>query len=202
MSLYAFKPRFQAWLRPVAGVLFRAGITANQVTIATCAVSVGLGVLLAWNVQATALFLLLPVWQFLRMALNAIDGMLAREHGQASALGACLNELCDVLADAALAAPFVFLPGAGAAFVALAIFLACVAEMAGLVALLAGSQRRHDGPMGKSDRAFVLGALALAIGCGAAPGPWLGWAFALIALALVVTIVNRIRRAVTPAAGS
>ena len=31
------------------------------------------------------------------MALNAIDGMLAREHGQKSTLGAYLNELTDVI---------------------------------------------------------------------------------------------------------
>ncbi len=42
--------------------------------------------------------LLLPVTLFVRMALNAIDGMMAREHGQASAAGAVLNELSDVVA--------------------------------------------------------------------------------------------------------
>jgi len=42
------------------------------------------------------------------MALNAIDGMLAREFGQKSRLGACLNELCDVVSDATLYLPFAF----------------------------------------------------------------------------------------------
>ena len=37
--------------------------------------------------------------------------------------------------------------------------------------------------MGKSDRAFVLGAAALAVGCGIAPGAWLAWTFALVAAA-------------------
>ena len=44
------------------------------------------------------------------MALNALDGMLAREFGQQSRLGAYLNELTDVVADAALIAPFALLP--------------------------------------------------------------------------------------------
>jgi CDP-diacylglycerol--glycerol-3-phosphate 3-phosphatidyltransferase len=35
------------------------------------------------------------------MALNAIDGMLAREHDMQSPLGAMLNELGDVLSDVA-----------------------------------------------------------------------------------------------------
>ncbi len=40
------------------------------------------------------------------MAFNAIDGMLAREHNQQSKLGAFLNELTDVVSDAALYLPF------------------------------------------------------------------------------------------------
>ena len=33
--------------------------------------------------ERSALFLLVPVWFFVRMAFNALDGMLAREFGQA-----------------------------------------------------------------------------------------------------------------------
>ena len=82
MSIYALKPRFQALLRPLARALFDAGVTANQVTLAACAVSVALGAWLAFDPTQTALFLLVPAWFFLRMAFNAIDGMLAREFGQ------------------------------------------------------------------------------------------------------------------------
>ena len=62
MSIYALKPRFQALLRPLTGTLHRSGVTANQVTVAACAVSTGLGVLLTLNSQARGLFLLVPVW--------------------------------------------------------------------------------------------------------------------------------------------
>ena len=41
LSIYALKPRFQALLRPLAAALARAGVTANQVTVAACVVSVG-----------------------------------------------------------------------------------------------------------------------------------------------------------------
>lgn len=105
MSIYALKPRFQALLRPLVGALHRAGVTANQVTLAACAVSVLLGLWIFLQ-PAPALFALIPLWMFLRMALNAIDGMLAREFGQKSALGAYLNELTDVIADACLYLPF------------------------------------------------------------------------------------------------
>ncbi len=54
----------------------------------------------------TLLFWLLPLVLFVRMALNAIDGMMAREFGQASKLGAYLNEIGDIVSDVALILPF------------------------------------------------------------------------------------------------
>ena len=98
MTLYDIKPRFQALLRPLVKRMFAMGITANQVTLAAAIGSVALGATLVSS-QATLLFLAIPIWMFLRMALNAIDGMLAREFGQKSKLGAYLNEVCDVVSD-------------------------------------------------------------------------------------------------------
>jgi CDP-diacylglycerol--glycerol-3-phosphate 3-phosphatidyltransferase len=48
--------------------------------------------------------------------------------------------------------------------------------------------------MGKSDRAFVFGLLAIAVGCGLPPHPWTFWIFPAIAILLAATIVNRVRR--------
>ncbi|KFA26790.1 hypothetical protein KWS_0118620 [Xanthomonas vasicola pv. musacearum NCPPB 4384] len=56
--IYALKGRFQALLRPMVGALYRGGHS--------------------WPL----LYLLLPVWMLVRMALNAVDSMLAREFGQ------------------------------------------------------------------------------------------------------------------------
>jgi CDP-diacylglycerol--glycerol-3-phosphate 3-phosphatidyltransferase len=195
VTLYDLKPRFQALLRPLVRALYAAGVTANQVTVFACVVSVALGALLCWRAERAALFLLLPVWLFLRMALNAVDGMLAREFGQKSRLGAFLNELTDVLADAALLLPFAFLPQFGWWEVSLVVFLAALTEFAGVVALSVGASRRYDGPMGKSDRAFVLGALGLAVGLGMAPAPWQQAVFPAFALLLAWTVINRVRRA-------
>ena len=102
LSIYALKPRFQALLRPLAAALARGGVTANQVTLAAAVVSV-VARRLRRVARAGALAVpAVPLWMFVRMALNAIDGMLAREFGQKSRLGAYLNELGDVVSDAAL----------------------------------------------------------------------------------------------------
>ena len=193
MTIYALKPRFQAMLRPLVGVLYRAGVTANQVTVATCVISVALAAWLA-VAPSQSLFLLVPLWLALRMALNAIDGMLAREFGQASALGAYLNELADVISDSVLYAPFALLAGSSGWLVGTIIALAIVSEMAGVLAVAVGGTRRYDGPMGKSDRAFVFGLIGLLAGLGVEMGALLPWVWAALALLIAVTIVNRVRR--------
>ena len=93
MSIYALKPKFQNLLRPIVKRLYQKGITANQVTLFACAISILIGLLLALFAGVSTLFWLLPIWLFVRMALNAMDGMLAREFGQQSALGGYLNEI-------------------------------------------------------------------------------------------------------------
>lgn len=192
-SIYSLKPRFQGLLRPLARFLAGSGVTANHITVAACLLSVGLGLLLTYRVQERSLFLALPVFLFVRMAMNALDGMLAREFGQQSDLGAYLNELTDVVSDGFLFLPFAFLPELEPLWMGAVIWLAAVSEMAGAVAVMIGAGRRYDGPMGKSDRAFVFGALALWIGAGGVVPGWLGWGLPrLIGLLLVVTIVNRV----------
>jgi CDP-diacylglycerol--glycerol-3-phosphate 3-phosphatidyltransferase len=137
----------------------------------------------------------MPLALFMRMALNAIDGMLAREYGMKSALGAILNELGDVLSDTALYLPLGLVPGVNSIYIVAITILAIVSEMTGLLAVQIGAQRRYDGPMGKSDRAFVFGLLCLLLGIGIQPEYWVD-AILLITLGLLlVTIVNRARHA-------
>ncbi|HEV8148095.1 MAG TPA: CDP-alcohol phosphatidyltransferase family protein [Bryobacteraceae bacterium] len=192
-TLYDLKPRFQGLLRPLVVRLAAAGITANQVTVTTGVASVALGVWLALEHRG---WILLPVFLLMRMALNAMDGMLAQEHGQKSRRGAVLNELTDVISDAALTLPFATLPGWNPLAVAGAIFLAALTEMAGLSGVLIGSARRYDGPFGKSDRALALGVLGAWLALGWPVSDWARVVAPAIWLALCcVTIVNRVRRA-------
>ena len=93
MSIYALKPKFQNLLRPLVRQLAAKGVTANQVTLIACLFSILLGVVLSLFPTFSTLFFLIPIWLFLRMALNAIDGMLAREFNQKSRLGGILMKL-------------------------------------------------------------------------------------------------------------
>jgi CDP-diacylglycerol--glycerol-3-phosphate 3-phosphatidyltransferase len=194
-SIYDQKPAFQARLRPAADGLAARGVTANQVTVAALVLSfVEGGLLLNWP-GAVVPLLLLPVVLFVRMALNAIDGMLAREHGQKSRLGSLLNELGDVLSDAALYLPLAAMADVSPLLIVTAVVLAGASELVGVAALSIGASRRYDGPMGKSDRAFVFGAVAFLLAVGLAPGVWLDIVLAVMILLLVATIANRMRKA-------
>lgn len=196
VTIYELKPRFQALLRPLVRRLASNGISANQVTVAAILLSVAAGAAITIQPSAAWPLAMLPLVLFLRMALNAIDGMLAREHDMKSALGGILNELGDVISDSALYLPLALVPGIDPVLMVLIVLLAVCTELVGVVAVQIGAQRRYDGPMGKSDRAFVLGALALALALGVTPGPWLDWLLGAMLLLLVLTVFNRARRAI------
>lgn len=194
MTIYDLKPAFQNLLRPICRALANAGVTANQVTMAALLISVIIGALFALNPAARWAAFLIPIWLFLRMALNAIDGMLAREHGMQSKLGGFLNELSDVAADAALYLPFAMVTGFSPMLVVITVILALLTEMAGVVSVQVGASRRYDGPMGKSDRAFVFGLFGLLLGLGVDLGWWANLALLGVALLTTLTIYNRVTR--------
>ena len=193
-SVYQLKPAFQGLLRPLVRTCARAGITANQITIAAMLLSVANGAALLAGTGPRTL-LLLPAVLLLRMALNAMDGMLAREHGQSSALGMMLNELGDVVSDAALYLPLALRPAFDPVALVTLVVLAALGEMAGVVAQAMGRARRYDGPFGKSDRALLFGVLGLALGLGVPGGPWLEVVLWLAVLLAASTVVNRVRMA-------
>lgn len=195
MSIYDLKPRFQNWLRPLCRGLAVRGVTPNQVTLAALMLSAAAGACIAGFPTYRWPLLLLPAALFLRMALNAIDGMLAREHDLESKLGAMLNEVGDGVSDVLLYLPLVAVPGVPPAWTVTAVVLAGLTELTGLAAAQVGSDRRYDGPMGKSDRAFVFGALGLLLGLGVPSGVWVEVLLIAMNALLAVTVWNRGRRA-------
>lgn len=162
ISTYKLKPKLQAYLRPIARNLVHRGFTANQITLIAMAVSVVLGIFLTIFASVSTLFWLLPLWWLVRMLLNAIDGLMARELMQESAQGGYLNEVGDVVSDAALFLPFAFISPLSGFQIGLWIWLAALTEILGLLGAIHGFHgRRYDGPMGKSDRALLFGLLGL-----------------------------------------
>jgi len=194
-SIYALKPLFQNLLRPLCHHLVQWKISANQVTLTAMLLSVVIAILIAWQIDKPIIFLLLPPILLIRMALNAIDGLMAREYAMQTPLGAILNELGDVISDTALYLPFALLATISPILIILLISLSIISEMTGVVAVQIGASRRYDGPMGKSDRAFIFGVIGLLLGLNIQAGLWLNIIFGMMLILLIVTIINRARNA-------
>ena len=200
-SIYGLKPRFQNLLRPISDSLARSGVSANQVTLSAVFGSFATGFAIL-HFRTQRVLLLLPLILFLRMALNAIDGMLAREHKQKTSLGAILNELGDVFSDSALYLPLALVPGFNPSLVVVIVLLAILSEMTGVIGAQIGASRRYDGPMGKSDRAFVFGALGLLLGLNLPIVPIVHYVLWIVLVLLLLTIMNRARGALAELRGS
>lgn len=201
-SIYDLKPRFQALLRPCVQALVTRGVTPNHLTVGALVGSALAGLVLLRARERPEFLLVLPLWLLARMALNAMDGLAAREHAMTSRLGAVLNETGDVLADMALYLPIAALEPS-VLWPAVAFCLGAVlTEFSGVLGQALGARRHYEGPMGKSDRAFLLGAMGLV---GVIAPRSLSWWPALLtvgaALALA-TSVHRLRGALRDLEGA
>lgn len=194
ISVYQLKPKFQQLLRPLVKGLACKGVTANEVTVMAMLISVITGVAIVISNSITAL-LALPIIVLIRMALNAIDGMLAREHQQQSKLGAYLNEIGDVISDLFLIIPLIIIPDISLWLLAAFTFVAFLTEFAGILGVMVGAERQYQGPMGKSDRALLLGLVGLLVPFVSVSVVYLNAALVVVILLSLWTVINRVRAA-------
>ncbi|WP_180081294.1 MULTISPECIES: CDP-alcohol phosphatidyltransferase family protein [unclassified Acinetobacter] len=205
-SIYQLKPAFQNLLRPLVKSLYTIGISANQITLLAMFISLAVAsfIYIYFSKHGIGLLLLIfPLWMLIRMAFNAIDGMLAREFNQQSKLGAFYNELCDVISDTALYFSLICFAFIQAELLILACFLSILSEYTGVMAPLIGAERRYDGPMGKSDRALAFSLICIVIAAYSIFDFGLNLLsqicngiLIIIILLLAVTIFNRIKNSI------
>ena len=190
-SVYKLKPVFQKLLQPILDALYKIGVTANQLTISAIILSclMGFGFLRFHTLYLG--ILIIPFGLLLRMALNALDGMMARQYDMQSQLGEILNEIGDVVSDIAIIFPFVILPGINPVIIILFGVLAILNEFAGILSKAIGKERRYDGPMGKSDRALIIGIFCLVFFFWSDVTYYGDWIFGIAsALVLMGTIIR------------
>lgn len=195
MSLYQLKSRFQHQLRPISNQLVAIGISANQVTISAVMLNVGTALIVAridCNHQRRIL-LILPLSLFLRMAMNAIDGMMAREHKQATRQGAILNEAGDIVSDWALLASFRgHLSPKQQSQLSIVQKLSLATEIIAIAAEKITGARANHGPLGKSDRAFEIGVIGTLVALNAPLKPITSFLLVSNQLFLIKTSINRL----------
>lgn len=199
ISVYKLKPKFQRLLTPVLLFLNKNAITANQITISSILLSVVIGVLF-WNADTSKWFFLsLPIGLLLRMALNALDGMMARRFNQTSKLGEVLNEVGDIVSDVIIFFPLLKFQPESLYLIVIFIVLSIINEFAGLIGKIVGKERRYDGPMGKSDRALMLGLYGLLIFFGVSITTISSYIFGAIILLLFISTYTRLKKSLNEA---
>lgn len=163
-GLYSVKPWFVRRLHRIEDALVERRVSPDSLTIAAVGVSAAAGALLAAGgaLSEPLLWLLVPPLGLVRLALNALDGAVARRSGGGSPFGEVMNEMGDRLADVALIAPLAFVISPALALSALA--CALLASAAGVAGRTVAGVRLAGGPMGKADRVAVV---ALSAGAAA-----------------------------------
>jgi CDP-diacylglycerol---glycerol-3-phosphate 3-phosphatidyltransferase len=171
-GLYAAKPWFIRRLKKVEDLLVGWDVSADSLTAAALVVSLCCGLFLALGgiLEEPVLWLLVPPLALVRLALNALDGSLARRRGTDRPFGEVINEMGDRLSDAALLGPLAFAGPAPLALIALVATL--IASTAGLLGRALLGERISGGPMGKADRVAAISLAALAAGLWASPIPF------------------------------
>jgi CDP-diacylglycerol--glycerol-3-phosphate 3-phosphatidyltransferase len=195
ISVYKLKPKFQQLLMPILNFLHRKKITANQITIGSIICSLIIALFFWYADRSPIFFLALPIGLLLRMALNALDGMMARLFNQTSKTGEVLNEVGDIVSDVVLFFPLLkFHPESVYPIVAF-IVLSVVNEFCGLIGKVVANDRRYDGPMGKSDRALLLGVYGILALLHISISAISGYIFSVLCLLLLLSSVTRLRKA-------
>jgi CDP-diacylglycerol--glycerol-3-phosphate 3-phosphatidyltransferase len=156
VGLYGLKPWFVARLSRAEDALVERRVNPDTLTYAAVASSCGAAGAIVAGVVLGAPLMWLSVAPFglARLALNALDGSLARRTGQTSPFGAALNEVCDRLSDVVVIVATVTVAPIGLTLAAAVLTL--LVAVAGMSGVAAGGGRNYAGPMGKADRVAVL----------------------------------------------
>lgn len=197
ISIYSIKPKFQQLLQPLLELLFKLGISANMITWCAILLSAFTGVSI-WYHPYGFMFIFLPISLLARMALNALDGMMARTYNMQSKQGEVLNELGDVISDFLMFFPLLKLFSLNINVLIAFLFMSIVNEYAGILGKAIIGIRQYDGPMGKSDRAFVIGLLSLIFYFTNVLSNYINYIFIFIVFLLILSTYFRISKTLNP----
>ena len=197
ISTYKLKPAFQKLLTPLLKVLRKLGVTPNLLTVKAILLSLFLGYLFYEAESNNTYYLYVALGLLFRMMLNALDGMMARVYDLQSRTGEVLNEVGDIVSDVAIFYPLLFLEGLDFRLTFSFIVLSVINEFCGILGKAMGGERRYDGPMGKSDRATVVGVICLLFYFDIGVEPYLKYIFAiavgLVSLSSVIRLKHSIK---------
>lgn len=148
------KTRSHGWAKALSAWCVAKDISPNQISVASvCFALVGAGTLMLFPALVGPIICLVCIQ--MRLVCNLIDGMVAIEGGQKSAVGSLFNEFPDRIADSL----FLVALGYAAGFGELGWFAALAAALTAYVRVFGGSlglPQSFMGPMAKQHRMAVM----------------------------------------------
>jgi len=154
LGIYGIKPWFQKQLQPIVKALWH--VHPDVLTWGALGVSLTAAVVLNSAYEQPLLAIVAVPLLFLRLALNALDGMLAKQTGKARPAGEVINELSDRLSDVAIFLSFAFWPDVKIHLVLLAIIAMLIVSYVGVLGKAVGAEREYGGLLGKAGRMILL----------------------------------------------
>ncbi|MBI4337921.1 MAG: CDP-alcohol phosphatidyltransferase family protein [Chloroflexi bacterium] len=193
MGIYGVKPQFQRALRAVERPLVRRHVHPDVLTFSALGLSLVGGLALYGSRWTPWALLAVPAVALLRIALNALDGMVARDLGVARPWGEVLNEVCDRLSDVAFFGGLAQAPEVSTPLAVAVLVFMLLNSFLGVVSKAAGGPRQYGGVMGKADRMLLL-ALASVVALALPGRPVFNGLLAFVLVGLLVTLCQRMRK--------
>lgn len=164
MGIYSIKPKFQMFLKPFESLLVRFKVHPTYINLAALMLSVIGGISLYFSGKYILLLVYIPFMAFARTALNALDGMVARDlKVKNRGWGEVLNEFFDRISDASVFFGLALAPYTSLALGSSVVIIILLNSYLSIVSKAAGGSRQYGGFMGKADRMIYLGIAAVAI---------------------------------------
>ncbi|MGV6860779.1 MAG: CDP-alcohol phosphatidyltransferase family protein [Putridiphycobacter sp.] len=193
ISVYKIKPAFQKFLTPVLKHLRKLGVTPNHLTISAIFLSIFMGMALVFYNDYRFLLLCVAIGYLIRMMLNALDGMMATKFNLKSKLGEVLNETGDVISDVVIILPLMYIPNINKWIIIVFAILSVFNEFSGVLAKVISGTRHYEGPMGKSDRALLIGLFTLILYFWDNLSLYGNWVFGFAGFLVVISSVIRLK---------
>lgn len=191
MGIYSIKPTFQKFLNPIKNLFIKWKVHPTTINIFALIISLTGGLALYFSNTYPLLLLYIPLMAFVRTALNALDGLVARELKiKNQKFGEVLNELSDRLSDVVIFLGIAFSSFVNVYLALTVIILILISSYIAILSKAAGGKRRYEGIMGKADRMFWL-SLASIIVYLTKNFKIINYFLIFLAITLIITIIQR-----------
>ena len=177
-------------------LLRKLKITPNSITIFSVFFSFLLSYFFFQAMENKIYFLFVALGLLIRMMLNALDGMMARTYNLQSKIGEALNEIGDIVSDTAIYFPLIFFASLKLEIAIIFIVLAIINEFCGLISKIISNTRRYDGPMGKSDRAFLIGLICVISYFTDHIDPYMNYIFGVSSFLVIISSYLRVSKSI------